>query len=115
IESLPVQSVNELLSYVAGVDVRQRGPWGSQADISIDGGTFEQVTYLINGIKMNDPQSGHNSMNIPIPINAIERIEVLRGSAARVYGVNSLTGAINIITVKPNKSGAEIQLDGGTN
>lgn len=115
IESLPVQSVNELLSYVAGVDVRQRGPWGSQADISIDGGTFEQVTFLINGVKMNDPQSGHNSMNIPIPINAIERIEVLRGSAARVYGVNSLTGAINIITVKPNESRAEIQFDGGTN
>src|SRR5690554_962582 len=115
IKNLPVQSINELLTYIGGVDVRQRGPWGAQADISIDGGTFEQVTFLINGVKMNDPQSGHNSMNIPIPVNAIERIEILRGSAARVYGINSLTGAINIVTVNPGRTGAEIQLNGGTN
>lgn len=115
IKNLPVQSVNELLTYIAGVDVRQRGPWGTQADISIDGGTFEQATILLNGIKMNDPQSGHNSMNIPVPVNAIERIEVLRGSAARIYGVNSLTGAINIITVNPNEKAIELQVEGGSN
>ncbi len=115
IEKLPIRSVNELLSYIGGVDVRQRGPWGAQADISIDGGTFEQVAFLVNGVKMNDPQSGHNSMNIPIPVNAIERIEVLRGSAARIYGINSLTGAINIVTIKPNSTGMEVQLNGGSN
>src|SRR5690606_5726266 len=64
INKLPVQSLNELLTYVSGVDVRQRGPWGSQTDVSIDGGTFEQTAILINGIKMNDPQTGHNSMNL---------------------------------------------------
>jgi len=115
IDRLPVQSVNELLAFVSGVDVRQRGPWGSQTDISIDGGTFEQTTLLINGVKMTDPQTGHNSMNLPIAVNAIERIEVLRGSAARIYGINSLTGAINIVTIKPNKTGVELQLNGGTN
>lgn len=115
IENLPIRSVNELLSYIGGVDVRQRGPWGGQADISIDGGTFEQVAFLVNGVKMNDPQSGHNSMNIPIPVNAIERIEVLRGSAARIYGINSLTGAINIVTIQPNSTGMEVQLTGGSN
>lgn len=115
IQALPVQSINEILSYISGVDVRQRGPFGSQADISIDGGTFEQVTILVNGVKMNDPQSGHNSMNLPIPVNAIERIEVLRGSSARIYGVNSLTGAVNIITTQANRSGAELQLNAGSN
>ena len=115
IDHLPVQSVNELLSYVTGVDVRQRGPWGSQSDISIDGGTFEQTTILLNGVKMNDPQTGHNSMNLPLSVNSVERIEVLRGSAARIYGVNSLTGAINIVTIKPDKTGIEVQLDGGSN
>ena len=115
IDALPVQSLNELLTYITGVDVRQRGPFGSQADISIDGGTFEQVTVLVNGIKMNDPQTGHNTMNIPIPVNAIDRIEVLRGASARIYGVNSLTGAINIITTQPNRTGAEVQVNGGTN
>lgn len=54
-------------------------------------------------------------MNLPVSVSSIERIEVLRGSAARIYGVNSLTGAINIVTIKPNKTGIEIQLNGGSN
>jgi len=101
INALPARSVNELLTYIAGVDVRQRGPWGAQADVSIDGGTFEQTTILVNGIKVNDPQTAHHSMNIPVPMGAIERIEIIKGPAARIYGINSLTGAINIITRIP--------------
>src|SRR5690606_26206287 len=98
IASLPVKSVNELLYYVAGLDVRQRGPWGTQADIRIDGGTFDQTLVLLNGVKITDPQTGHNMMNIPVSLNTINRIEVLKGAAARVYGINALNGAINIIT-----------------
>lgn len=98
IKSLPARSVSELLSYVSGVDVRQRGPGGLQADISIDGGTFDQSLVLINGIKVSDPQTGHNMMNLPINMDNIDHIEVLRGSASRVYGINALTGAINIVT-----------------
>jgi len=108
IKQLPARSIAELLTYVAGVDVRQRGPWGSQVDISIDGGTFEQTMILINGIKVNDPQTAHHSMNIPIPVGAIERIEVIRGPAARIYGINSLTGAINIVTKTPTKTTYEL-------
>lgn len=104
IQKLPVRTVNELLSYVGGVDIRQRGPFGAQADISIDGGSFEQTLILVNGVKMIDAQTAHNMMNIPVPLDAIERIEVLRGPAARVYGINSLTGAINIVTKKSGKS-----------
>jgi len=103
IKQLPARSISELLTYVAGVDVRQRGPWGSQADISIDGGTFEQTMILLNGVKVGDPQTAHHAMNIPIPLDAIERIEVIRGPAARIYGINSLTGAINIVTRVPVK------------
>lgn len=114
IRTLPVKSVNELLTYVSGMDVRQRGPWGTQADIGIDGGTFDQSLVLINGIKISDPQTGHNMMNLPIPLDAIERIEVLRGPAARLYGVNALTGAINIITKKPVKTGITAQVYAGS-
>lgn len=101
IKALPVKSVNELLSYVAGVDLRQRGPVGSQSDVSIDGSTFDQVLVLINGVKMSDPQTGHHVMNVPIPLSAIDHIEIVRGPAARTYGVNALAGAINIVTKNP--------------
>lgn len=109
IAKLPVQSLNELLTYIGGVDMRQRGPFGMQADISIDGGTFEQTMVLWNGVKMGDAQTAHHSLNLPIPLAAIERIEILKGPAARKYGINALTGAINIVT--KTKSNDFIQLD----
>ncbi len=115
IESLPVQSVQELLSYVTGIDVRQRGPKGVQSDISIQGGTFEQTLILINGIKIIDPQTGHHLMNLPVPMSSIERIEILKGAASRKYGINAINGAINIIT-KENilKNSADVYLGSGT-
>jgi len=114
IRTLPVKSVNELLTYVSGVDVRQRGPWGTQSDIGMDGGTFDQTLVLINGIKISDPQTGHNMMNLPVPLDAIERIEVIRGPAARIYGVNALNGAINIITKKPSYTGVRAHVYAGS-
>lgn len=104
ISKLPAHSLNELLAYVGGVDIRQRGPFGGQADISMDGGTFEQTLVLIDGIKLIDDQTAHLMMNIPVPLDAIDHIEILRGAAARIYGVNALTGAINIVTRKSNSS-----------
>lgn len=115
IKSLPVRSISELLSYVAGVDVRQRGPGGHQADISIDGGTFDQSLVLINGIKVTDPQTGHHMMNLPINIDDIDHIEVLRGSASRIYGINALTGAINIVTRNPESTGVSVNVFAGSN
>lgn len=115
IKQLPVRSVNELLTYVSGVDLRQRGPFGSQADVSIDGGSFEQNLILLNGQKISDAQTGHNSLMIPVPMEAIERIEVVRGPSARLYGVNSLTGVINIVTSNPKKDGVFTKVYGGTN
>lgn len=104
IQALPHKSVNELLSYIAGVDVRQKGPNGSQADIGIDGGTFDQTLILIDGVKMSDVQTGHNMMNLPVTTEAIERIEVLKGPAARIYGVNAMMGVINIVTKNVNRN-----------
>lgn len=102
LESLPISSVAEALQYVGGLDVRQRGPRGVQADLSIRGGTFDQVLILVNGIRLSDPQTGHHVLNIPVPLEHVERIEVLKGPGARLYGQNAFAGAINIIT-KPEK------------
>ena len=99
IQAAPVQSINDLLKIAVGVDVRQRGPIGAQTDVSIRGGTSEQITILLNGISICDPQTGHNAFDLPCDISDIERIEVLEGPAGRVYGTSSLVGAINIVNI----------------
>ena len=98
IAQAPVQSINDLLKYAIGVDVRQRGPIGAQTDISIRGGTSEQIILLLNGINICDPQTGHNAMDLPVDLNDIVRIEVIEGPAGRIYGTSSLVGAINVVT-----------------
>ena len=95
---LPVNSIDELLKYVPGVEVQARGPLGAQSDIVIRGGTYQQVLILLDGIKVNDPITGHFSSYIPIAPYEIERIEVLRGPAAAIYGAEAVGGVINIIT-----------------
>ena len=114
IQAAPVQSVNDLLKYVASVDVRQRGPIGAQTDISIRGGNYEQITILLNGINICDPQTGHNAFDFPVDISEIERIEVLEGPAGRVYGTSSLLGAINIVTRPRPTSSISAHIEGGS-
>ncbi len=114
IAQAPVQSINDLIKYASGVDVRQRGPIGAQTDVSVRGGNYEQITILLNGININDPQTGHNAFDFPCDIKDIERIEVLEGPAGRVYGTSSLLGAINIVTKTPVKSSIQAHLDGGS-
>jgi iron complex outermembrane receptor protein len=118
IQAAPVQSINDLLKMAVGVDVRQRGPIGAQTDVSIRGGTQEQITILLNGINICDPQTGHNAFDLPCDISDIERIEVLEGPAARVFGTSSLVGAINIVTNPssdlPRGGGVKLRAEGGS-
>lgn len=114
IESSPAQSVQDLLEYVAGVDVRQRGSEGVQADVSIRGGTFDQTLILLNGINITDPQTGHHNLNLPISLSQVERIEVLEGPAARIYGPNAFSGAINIVTKQSASNSLKLYLGGGS-
>ncbi len=114
IQAAPVQSINDLLKYAVGVDVRQRGPIGAQTDIGIRGSTSEQITVLLNGINICDPQTGHNAFDFPCDIADIERIEILEGPAGRVYGTSSLVGAINIVTKDAGGKTADVRLEGGS-
>jgi len=113
ISQTPAVSVADVLHHIGGVDVRTRGANGVQADIGIRGGTFDQTLILINGIKISDPQTGHHSLNLPVDLSNIERIEVLKGPGARTFGQNAFSGAVNIITQTPLKSYLTLGAQGG--
>lgn len=95
---LPVHSLDELLKYIPGIEVQMRGPQGSQSDISIRGGTFQQVLVILDGLRLNDPNTGHFSGYIPIAPAEIERIEILKGASSAIYGSDAVGGVINVIT-----------------
>ena len=113
IEAIPASSVEELLDYIGGVDVRSRGDKGVQADISIRGASFEQTQIMIDGVKVSDPQSGHHNMDLPLDLNAIERIEVLKGGSSSLYGPNAVGGVVNIITRRPTRKSIQYEFSAG--
>ena len=100
IKASGVTNITDLLQQFAGIDVRRRGTVGMQSDLYIRGGSFDQTLLLIDGIKVEDSQTGHHTMNMALPIEVIERIEIIKGPAARIFGQNAFTGAINIVTKK---------------
>lgn len=114
IENAPVQSVNDLLKYAAGIDVRQRGSMGIQTDISIRGGTFDQITILLNGVNISNPHTGHLAADFPVALEDIERIEILEGPAARVFGTSAFSGAINIVTFAESQKFVQADVTGGS-
>ena len=114
IQNSTATNVSELLQQIAGIDIRRRGVEGMQADLYIRGGSFDQTLLLIDGIKVEDPQTGHHTMNMTLPLEVIERIEITKGSAGRIYGQNAFTGAVNIITKKNIKNNLSVELAGGS-
>lgn len=106
-----VASINDVLKLAAGVDIRQRGAMGIQTDISIDGGTFDQITILVNGVAVSNPQTGHN-VEFPLTLADVERIEILEGGATRVAGSQAFSGAVNIVTRRD--AGSEVRLSAGS-
>ena len=101
ISRLPARSIAELLQYLASVDVQSRGAMGVQADFSVRGASFGRTLVLVNGVRINDAQSGHHNADVPVPLEEVERIEVLYGPGSSLYGADAFGGTINIITRRP--------------
>ena len=113
IQNSPATSIDELLQFYSGLDIKRRGSNGVQSDITIRGSSFEQVLVLVNGIRMNDSQTGHNTFNIPFDISSVERVEIIKGSSAKLYGQNVYAGVINIVTKSSSEEQVTIKAQGG--
>lgn len=98
IQALPVHSVADVLRLVSAVDVRARGVRGVQTDFALRGATFGQALVLVDGVRLNDPQSGHHNGDIPVPLEDVERIEILNGAGSALFGADAFGGTINVIT-----------------
>ena len=98
IESYNATSIDEILQLTAGVEVQSRGGFGVQSNILLRGSTFTQVLVLVDGMRINDPLTGHFNSYIPVAQEEIAKIEVLRGAASAVFGPDAVGGVINIIT-----------------
>ncbi len=112
IKNLPVNSVQDAISYL-GVDIQSRGSSGAQADFSLRGSTFQQVSILVNGMRLNDPQTAHHNSDLPLNLEDIERIEIYPGNSNLSFGPDSFAGAINIITKTAQKTKYTAQLEAG--
>lgn len=111
IERLPARSLADLLRYLPAVDVRRRGP-GVQADVSLRGADYNGTLILVDGEPVNDPQTNHHSLDLDVPADAIERIEVLYGSASALWGSEAVGGVIHVVTRGADLGRARAQIEG---
>jgi vitamin B12 transporter len=109
-----VEDAGAALEMLPGTDIRQRGAPGQQADISIRGGSFDQTLVLVNGVNVSDPQTGHHNMDLPLNLTAIEKIELLLGPGARIFGPNAFNGVVNVIVKDPEKNSFSARFSAGS-
>jgi iron complex outermembrane receptor protein len=100
-QPLVSNSVVDLLRQDPSLNLQARAANGVQADLSIRGTTFEQSLILLNGLRINDPETGHLNLDIPIPLGAVTRIDILHGSGSTFYGSDAIGGAVNLLTQPP--------------
>lgn len=113
-QALLFNTVADFLRLDPSLDLQQRAPDGVQADLSIRGGSFGQSLILLNGLRMNDAQTGHNNLDIPIPLESISRMEILRGSGSTLYGSDAVGGVVNIITEPPERTEFRLRTSAGS-
>ena len=106
-------SVSSYLRLDPSIDMQARAPGGVQTDLTIRGATFEQSLVLVNGLRLNDAQSGHHDMDLPLPLEALSRIEVLHGAGSTFYGSDAIGGAVNLITSAPAQTEAMVSTGAG--
>lgn len=91
-------SIVDALRLAPAVDVRARGDRGMQADFVVRGASFGQTLVLVDGVRLNDAQSGHHNADFPVSAASIERIEIVAGASSASHGADAFGGAVHLIT-----------------
>jgi iron complex outermembrane recepter protein len=100
-QSLLFGNVVDALKLDPSLDLRQRSPGGTQADLSIRGSSNGQTLILINGMRVNDVQTEHHNLNLTTPLDEVQSVEILRGAGSSLYGSDAVGGVVNIVTTPP--------------
>lgn len=107
-------SLGEALEGVAGVDLRERGTFGIQSDLSIRGGSFEQTALIVNGVRWSAPHTAHHLMDVTFDVEDISRIEVLKGGSSPFLGTGALSGTVSIFTGPGRENKALASIEAGS-
>jgi len=94
-------TVFDFLRVDPSIDVRGRAPNGIQTDVSIRGGNFGQTLVLLNGFRLNDAQSAHHNLDIPVTLDSLGRVELLKGTGSAFYGSDAVGGVVHLLTEAP--------------
>jgi iron complex outermembrane receptor protein len=113
-QTLTLESSQDLLRQDASVVLEERGTGGGQADIVLRGGSFEQTLVLLNGFRINDSQAAHHNLDLPVPFDAMDSIEVLHGAGSTLHGVDALSGVVDFLTAAPSASSLRLRTGGGS-
>jgi iron complex outermembrane receptor protein len=111
---LSIESEQELLRQDASVFLEERGTGGGQADIVLRGGTFEQTLVLLNGFRINDSQTAHHNLDLLVPLDAMNSIEVLHGAGSTLHGADALSGVVDFLTAAPSVSALRLRAGEGS-
>ena len=101
-QSLAAESPQEFLRHDSSIFLEERGAGGGQADIVMRGGSFEQTLVLLNGFRVNDAQTSHHNLDLPVPLDAIDSIQTLEGAGSTLHGVDALSGVVDFLTAAPD-------------
>lgn len=97
LERLKIKDMADLFSFFTAVNVSRRGASETSFDLTMRGGNFEQVLVVVNGIPLNNPQTGHFNGDFPFSVGDVDRVEILRGGSSTAYGAGAFAGMINVI------------------
>jgi outer membrane cobalamin receptor len=101
-KKLAAETPLDFLRQDSSVFIEQRGGGGAQSDLVLRGGSFEQTLVLLNGFRINDGQTSHHTLDLPVPLEAMESIQVLQGAGSTLHGVDALSGVVDFLTAAPD-------------